>query len=487
MTFPKFTIFRRITILIFALITALSLLFIIITYFATTRFYQASTQLLNKDVAGHIAKFSSPFVHNKINKSKADSVFQNAMVLSPSAQVYFLDTAGSVIAYHEDSLPVKSWQLSLSNVQQYLAANGNKYIKGPDPRDPANEKIFSASEVKDGDKKLGYIYVIFTSNEYKNVTQMLYSSAVTNLAILAFLCIILISLIVSIVYLNRIQKSFHRMLDVLKRFEQGDFDARFKIKEQHELAPVTKAFNNLADLLVYNINGLTISEKNRKDFIATVSHDLRTPLAILRGYAETLLIKKSNISKEERDMYLQQILNKILQVDRMVTSLFELSKIESAEFKANKEPFVLSEIVQETVNHFQLKAADKNINLKCTQCQYHVWVNADISLMERVIQNLLDNAVKNTPENESIKVAIKVSGNDLIFSIENSGNPLPDSLIKWINTTEKGSIEYANRPMKQGLGLVIIKRILMLHNTNLEVITTGNTNTFFFSLPVYNH
>ncbi|MDQ2720073.1 MAG: ATP-binding protein [Bacteroidota bacterium] len=109
-----------------------------------------------------------------------------------------------------------------------------------------------------------------------------------------------------------------------------------------------------------------------------------------------------------------------------------------------------------------------------------------VSLMERVIQNLLDNAVKNTPENESIRVALKVTDKDLIFSIENSGNTLPDSLVKWINSTEKGSIEYANRPMKQGLGLVIIKRILMLHNTNLEAITTGNINTFSFSLPVYN-
>ena len=488
MNITKFTIFRRITILIFVLITALSLLFIVITYFATTRFYQASTQLLNKDVAGHIAKFSSPFVNNRINKNKADSVFQNAMVLSPSAEVYFLDTAGKVIAYHANPIDIKDWQLPLEKIKEYLQSRGSKYVKGPDPRDPDNQKIFSAAEVLDQNKKLGYIYVVFSSNEYRNVTQMLFSSAITNLAIIAFVCIIFFSLIVSIVYLNRIQQSFSRMLEVLKRFERGDFNARFEIKEQHELAQVTQAFNKLADLLVYNINSLTKSEKNRKDFIATISHDLRTPLALIKGYTETLVLKRqSNINAKEWDNYIQLILNKILQVESMVMDLFELSRMESVEFKANKEPFVLSEIVQETVNHFHLKALDKNIDLKCIQCQYHAWVNADISLMERVIQNLVDNAVKNTPENGKIQVAIEVLDKELFFSIENEGNPLTPNLISWINASEAGSVQYADRPTKHGLGLVIVKRILRLHHTSLAATVNNNGNIFSFSLPVYDH
>ncbi|MDQ3681661.1 MAG: hypothetical protein M3352_01145, partial [Bacteroidota bacterium] len=91
--------FRRITFLVFSLITVLGLLFILITYLATTHYHQASTQLLNREVAAHIAKFTSPFENDGINKQKADSVFHNAMVISPSAEVYFLDTTGKVMAY----------------------------------------------------------------------------------------------------------------------------------------------------------------------------------------------------------------------------------------------------------------------------------------------------------------------------------------------------------------------------------------------------
>ncbi len=172
------------------------------------------------------------------------------------------------------------------------------------------------------------------------------------------------------------------MITVLDKFQHGDLNARFKTKPNDELALVTQAFNKMADLLVYNLNELTLSENERKDFIANISHDLRTPLAIARGYAETILIKKNEgkIIQEEWESHIQTILNKILQVEKMVKDLFELSKMESAEFRAKKEPFVLSEIVQEIVNTFQLNAADKKIFLKCTQCQHHVRLHYDPAL-----------------------------------------------------------------------------------------------------------
>lgn len=475
--------------MIFALITVLSILFILITYLATTHFYQASTQLLNKDVAAHIAKFSSPFNKNGIDKRKADSVFQNAMVLSPSAEVYFLDTSGNVIAFHAPKDSIRLWNISLNNIKEYIHSGGQKYIKGPDPKDPANPKIFSASAVNYNRRKLGYIYVIFGSKEYRNVSQMLFSSHVSSLAIEAFSIIVLISIIISFVYLNSIQKSFKRMTGVLKRFEEGDFKARFKIKEQHELAPFTEAFNKMADLLVYNVDRLTGLENTRKDFIAHISHDLRTPLSIARGYAETLLIKKQEgaLKPEELDNYMQMILNKIFQVEHMVTMLFELTKIESSEFKLTIEPFVLSEIVQEIVNTFHLSAKEKQIDLKCTQCQYHVWINADISMMERVVQNLIENAIKNTPENGIVKVALQVESTNLVFTVENTGNSLSNELMAWINNPKEKQVENAIKPAKSGLGLIIIKKILDLHGSRLSAhVTKSSTNIFSFSLPLFN-
>jgi signal transduction histidine kinase len=458
-----------------------------ITYLSITHFHQASTQLLNKDVAAHIAKFTSPFESTGINKQKADSVFQNAMVLSPSAEVYFLDTAGNVIAYHAPEKEIKLRKLPLREIHELINSKGEVYKKGPDPKEPLNPKIFSAAEVKNTNGTLGYIYVILTSN--KNVSGNLYTTYFSSLLVKAFCVVIVLSIIFSFIYLNRITRSFNRMTGVLQRFEAGDFTARFTTKDEDKLAPVTNSFNKMADLLVYNINRLTKSESVRKDFIRNISHDLKTPLSIAKGYTETLLMDKDKdeLSKVDTESYLHIISNKIQQVDSMVNQLFKLSKIESAEFKPSKEPFVLSEIVQESVKDFQLLCAKKNITLKCTQCQYHVWVNADVSMTDSVIQNLIGNAVYNTSEEGHIQVSMEVDSADLRFKVVNPGTALPDDLLTWINNADNESELPTNWSSRSGVGLLIVKKILHLHGSFLHAYTQKETgNVFTFSLPVFN-
>lgn len=480
----KFGIFRRISILVFTLITGLCLLFMAITYLSTTHFHQASTQLLNKDVAAHIAKFTSPFENNGINKKKADSVFYDAMVISPSAEVYFLDTTGKVIAFHAPENDIKLWKLPLTNIKELIASKGEEYITGPDPKEPFNPKIFSAAEVENNNaQKIGYIYVILGSN--KNVSTLLYTNYLGNLLIKAFCVILALSIIFSFFYLNRIQRSFNRMLGVLDKFQNGDFEARFQIKEQDELAPITQAFNKMADLLVYNINRLKKSEKERKDFIANISHDLRTPLSVARGYTETLLIKKKtqDASPGESEEYVQLILRKVCQVEHMVKQLFELSKMESAEFIPQKEPFVFSEILQEAIHASAQTASEKNIVIDCGHCCNASWIYADIGMMERVVQNLLVNAIKYTPENGLIQIALEKENEGLIFQIKNTGQPLDVGLLKWFNAPDETD-GTANRPSGSGFGLVIVKKILHLHQYFFKAYASpAEGNSFIIRMP----
>src|ERR1700722_11355566 len=120
----SFTVFRRIYVVVFLLIALLGVLFVGVTYMAATSFYAASTQLLNKDVAAHIAKFTSPYGREGFDRVKADSVFYQAMVISPSAEVYFLDTAGRVIYFHGDTTEIQSWQVDPSVLRRYLESGG---------------------------------------------------------------------------------------------------------------------------------------------------------------------------------------------------------------------------------------------------------------------------------------------------------------------------------------------------------------------------
>ncbi|MDO9372777.1 MAG: HAMP domain-containing sensor histidine kinase [Ferruginibacter sp.] len=479
----NYSIFSQIGILVFAIITILSLLFMWLTYLSVSNFHEASTQLLNKDVAAHIARFTSPFINEGIDKKKADSVFYDAMVLSPSVEVYFLDTTGKVIAYHDNENPLQSGKISVDPLRQLIATRGEKYIKGPDPRERHRPKIFSAAEVRNGSKLLGYIYVILGSN--RNLNQMLFSTYFNGLLFKVLIAIVLLSIIFAFVYINRLRRNYDSVLQTLDRFQQGDFSARFNVKKYTEMTPVTTTFNTMADLLVLNIDKLTQTGKERKEFIANISHDLRTPLSVARGYTETLLMTTTQpaLMKEE---YLQLVYRKIRQVEDMVMQLFDLSRIDSVEFNLKKEPFVFSEVLQEIVYESGAAAQEKEINLDDSQIKNSDWILADIKLMERVIENLMVNALKYTPAQGIIKVEIEKENELLSFSISNSGVDITPQVNTWFNSTEKDV--FASRPPGIGLGLLIVKKILMLHGFNYQLRShEDGLNSFTISMPLHHN
>ena len=152
---------------------------------------------------------------------------------------------------------------------------------------------------------------------------------------------------------------------------------------------------------------------------------------------------------------------KIQQLDTMVGQLFELSRMESSEFKPIKEPFVISDILEESVNAARKSALGKNIEITCSGCQDSYWINADIGMMERVIQNLIDNAVKYTQTSGNIHVGLIKNSNEIEVIVENSLSSPPEALFEWIKTTKTTST--VNGKPHSGLGIAIVIKILQLH------------------------
>ena len=478
-------LFSRILFLVFTIITVLSITFMCIAYLSVIHFYQASTQLLNKDVAAHIARFTSPFDQDGLNKQKADSVFYQAMVISPSVEVYFLDTTGKVIYYHGAPDEIHLHDVSLASVHEYLKSGGQNYIKGPDPRDSADPKIFSAAPVEGKSGRLGYIYVILGSTEYRHVSNMLYKSHAGSLLILTFIFILLATALLTVWYVNRLQRNYKRLTTILGKMEQGDLGVRFPENENNDLVPVTKAFNQMAGRLQDNMEKLQKAERERKDFTTNISHDLRTPLAIARGYAETLLlnIEKDGSPRSKDQEYSRLIVSNIQTVEHMVQQLLDLSKMEAAGLSLEKQPFVFSEIVQEFIYSISLSASKKNISIELNNGENTTWIEADIHMMERVMQNLLTNAIKFTPDYGKIVISLISEPGGLIFQITNSGEAMSDSLFQWLNNSKT---QYpVNRPFLHGLGLVIVKTTLQLHHFTITAeYIPDQGNRIAFRMPV---
>jgi signal transduction histidine kinase len=171
---------------------------------------------------------------------------------------------------------------------------------------------------------------------------------------------------------------------------------------------------------------------------------------------------------------------------KQVGELFELSKLEARQIKLNPEPFGMAELLQDVTAKFQLQARQKEISIETSQEELNQMVYADLALMERVLQNLLDNAIRYTPDREQIKLSLKQKGQLLEFSITNSGVGIPGPELPKIFDRYYRSGNQSNGQSGTGLGLAIVKNILELHDSQIEVTSEQNKYTrFFFSLPVY--
>ena len=223
----------------------------------------------------------------------------------------------------------------------------------------------------------------------------------------------------------------------------------------------------------------------RKELIANVSHDLRTPLASIQGYLETILLKQEKLSKEQTHKYLERSLLNAGKLGHLIDELFELSKLESKERKLNLEPLNIGDLANDIVASNKIIAAKKGIMLKANVPNGMNPVKADIALIDRVLNNLLSNAIKFCSEGDEIELKLHPCEFNKVHVYINDTGPgiAKDDLPHIFNRF------YKTEPQNKsgsGLGLAIVKHILELHNSHYEVKSEESKGTtFYFTLDCY--
>jgi signal transduction histidine kinase len=198
-------------------------------------------------------------------------------------------------------------------------------------------------------------------------------------------------------------------------------------------------------------------------------------------------MKKDILSPAERDRYTNIILQSTEKLAKLVDQLFELSKLEALERKPHLEVFNIAELVQEVYHQYLILAGQKKIPMDCINCHDNIFVRADIGMMERVLQNLIDNAIKYTPEEGTIFIRLSSRENQLEILVSNTGPGIPAAYLPHIfeRYSQKSTSGPTVPPSGMGLGLVIVKRILDLHGFIIDVQTQPDRETRFrFQLPI---
>jgi signal transduction histidine kinase len=482
----------KLSLTFFLLVTLMGASYIVISVYFTERHFQETAQKLNISLAQDLIdeKFqnSSPFLDDgSINKPLFGDLMHDMMAVNRSIEVYLLNDFGevlySVVLDHSNpNDPAK--KVDLAPINEFITESGNSFVRGDDPRNPGKPNIFSAAAFSVNGKS-GYVYIILAGKELATVTDSLFNSYFMKLGLGAATLATIFALLIGLLSIWFLTKNLREIIQTVKRFEDGDLSIRVENPEKTDLSVLAINFNSMADKIVENMDKIKSVDSLRRELIANVSHDLRTPLAILKGYVETMQMKTDALTKVERDKYLNIIHDSSDKLTKLVSQLFEYSKLEAKQVAPNKEPFSITDLAQDLVVNYQVIGEKNKIEVECNAAQETPLVFADISLVERAIQNLMDNALKFTPENGKVILHVSASKDNVIIKVSDTGVGIKESEQSQIFDRYRQA-KKSNKKEGVGLGLAIVKKIVELHNSNIQIISKPNEGSSFqFLLPTY--
>ena len=481
------SLFWRISAVFFVLLVLIGLAYVYGTIYYSEMYLDQVNQRLNRQTAKNIVEHSKPFYDGKVIKPALEEMFSHVMAINPSLEVYLVDTTGEILAWYPPDKTIRQKQLAMQPVYRFIETDGNISIKGDDPLNPEAKKIFSASELRMNNMLYAYLYVVLSGEEYKAASDSLFGSYLLQISAQTVVITLVATLLIGLLIIRVITKNYSRIISVMQKFRQGDLKARVKVQSTGDERHLAEMFNEMADILTSNIEKLKEVEVLRRELIANVSHDLRTPIAIIRGYVETLQMKEETITVEERRQYVNTVSESAEKLEKLVNELFELSKLEANQVTPKKEPFIISELVSDISSKYQLIAQTKNISITTNLSKELPPVYADVSLIERVMQNLIDNAMKFTPDGGSIIISTnKDNEKNVSVSVTDTGIGIPENQREQIFARYYKANSFSDLKNSTGLGLAIAKKILDLHNSSLELVSTENVgSSFIFRLGLY--
>jgi len=486
------SLYSRLAAVLLFLFALVGILVVVVTEYSTDMYQQEVSQKLNRDLAGHIVKEKLLMKNNQVNRAEVQEIFHNLMVFNPSIEIYLLDTEGNIMSFSAPQEKVKRKRVDTRPIMQYLESDTTFPFLGDDPRDADRKKVFSAARIMENGMLQGYLYIILGGERYDNIAQKLQESHIIKLSSLVILSSLLFALIAGLILFSFMTGRLKRLsiaMEAFRRDAELESNAIYQAQGNSsgdEVSRLTATFEQMAARINQQMHDLKKTDTLRRELVANVSHDLRTPLATLQGYIETLLLKDTSLSGEERKDYLKIAIRHCEHLNKLVSELFELAKLDSEETIVHRESFSLEELVQDVAQKFALAAQKKDISIITNIGKELPFVSADIGLIERVLENLIENALRHTPQGGTISLVLTPDNNNVTVQISDTGSGIPQEELP--NIFDRFYQVDKSRKGQQGgagLGLAIAKRILNLHGSVIEVRSVINSgSTFSFQLPV---
>ena len=303
---------------------------------------------------------------------------------------------------------------------------------------------------------------------------------ISNIFVYVALIVVLIAVLAVSLFARQHSRPLKDMAKAATSFGHGDLDARVKITEDYseETEELALAFNNMA-------TELQKSEYQRQEFVANVSHELKTPMTTISGYIDGIL--DGTIPEERREYYLRMVSDETKRLSRLVRSMLDISRLQSEGGipEEKKMHFDLEECAGRVLITFEQKINAKNLDVDVDMPPHPVYTMADQDSITQVIYNLIDNAVKFCPQGGTLGLKIREGGGKAYVSVSNGGDTIPPEELPLVfdrfHKTDKSRSQ--NRD-GWGLGLYIVKTIVNYHGENISVTSRDGRTEFTFTMPL---
>lgn len=293
-----------------------------------------------------------------------------------------------------------------------------------------------------------------------------------NIILLIALTSIVIGTALSLILSKIPLRPANRLINGMNRLAQGDYSARINLGSLNAAKEIADSFNTMA-------SELQKTEKLRSDFINNFSHEFKTPIVSIAGFAK--LLKRGNLSQEQKDEYLSVIEEESLRLSHIATNILNLTKVENQEILTDISTYNLSEQIRNCLLMLEEKWTAKNLDIVINFEEYDISANEE--LLKQVWINLIDNAIKFTPDGESIELSVFRSEGSINVRIFNSGSFIPEeSTDKIFNKFYQADESHSSQG--NGIGLAIVKKITELHKGKIEVFSDDKGSYFTVSLPI---
>jgi signal transduction histidine kinase len=473
-------LYTKLSAALFGLFLVVGGVTLVVTLVTSYLYQREVQQRIHHDLAANVVKEELLIVDGEIAHEALKHVFMMMMVINPTIELYLLDPSGGILAYSAPPGKVKLARVA---------------IVGDDPRNPDSQNIFSAAPIlRDGELE-GYLYIVLASEHFVSVAEMLRGSYILRAGAVAVVGITVLALFGAVLLSRRLTSRLTRLTQDMAVFrgeslgsdtdaaEAGGRQLRLKHDEVDELR-IT--FDHMATRIEEQIVKLEDQDRLRREMVANVSHDLRTPLTHLHGYIETLMLKEESLEPEQRREYLEIALQHAERLGRLVSDLFELAKLDALHEPLERERMPVGELVQDVAQKYRLPAEDRGVSLSADLAGELLWILADVGLIERALENVLDNALRYTPKGGRIDISLEPLGEWLCIEVHDTGpgiaaSELPLVFDRFHRVQRSGD---GSESRGAGLGLAIAKRAVELHGGNIHCESkVGHGTTFRFELP----